>query len=301
MKFFASTGMALCAVLASSLALHADTAKDPDAYKDIKKAVGFVPAFVKAVPDEGVAAAWDELASIQMSTSTALPGKVKELIGLAVAAQVPCRYCAYAHTQFAKADGASDREVREAVAIAAITRHWSTVLNGMQVDETGFTRDMTRVFGYLPHAAPPKEPAPAITDAASAYKDIEQTLGSVPEFFRAFPEAGIAAAWREMKLVQMNPATALPGKAKELIGLAVAAQIPCKYCIQFHTMAAKMYGANEEELKEAVAMASLTRYWSTIVNGTMQDEAQFRRDVDQLVRNARKEAPRGPKQAARGE
>src|SRR4051812_34672324 len=76
-------------------------------------------------------------------------------------------------------------------------------------------------------------------ESEATYKDIQQTLGFVPGFFKAFPEHGIAGAWEEMKGVQMNPRSALPGKTKELIGLAVAAQIPCRYCIYFHTNVAK--------------------------------------------------------------
>jgi AhpD family alkylhydroperoxidase len=49
--------------------------------------------------------------TLQLNPGTALSGKVKELIGLAVAAQVPCRYCTYAHTEFARLDGASEREI----------------------------------------------------------------------------------------------------------------------------------------------------------------------------------------------
>jgi AhpD family alkylhydroperoxidase len=153
---------------------------------------------------------------------------------------------------------------------------------------------MRTVFDTLAHTKPTVASKP-VTDAASAYKDIELTLGSVPSFFRAFPAAAIAPAWLEMKTVQMNPATALSGKAKELIGLAVAAQVPCKYCVYFHTAAARLNGATEQEIQEAVAMASMTRFWSTILNGTMQDELQVKREVDRIVANERRAA----KQAAR--
>ena len=69
------------------------------------------------------------------------------------------------------------------------------------------------------------------SSAAATYKDIEATLGSVPSFFKAFPESGISGAWAEFKGIQLNPKTELNGKTKELVGLAVAAQIPCGYCI----------------------------------------------------------------------
>jgi len=269
---------------------HADPAADAKAtYQDIQKTLGLVPSFFKAFPDEGVAAAWDELKSVQLNPKTALPSKTKELIGLAVAAQIPCRYCVYFHTQVAKLGGASDAEIKDAIAMAAITRHWSTVLNGMQIDLGEFKQDLAKILDYVQHPTA-KGAASPVTDAASAYKDIERTLGRVPGFMRRFPEEGIAAAWLEMKTVQLNPATPLDGKSKELIGLAVAAQVPCQYCIAFHTEAAKLNGATDQEIREAVAMAAITRHWSTVLNGSLIDETQFRKEVDQIVAGAKKAA-----------
>ncbi|HEX5058778.1 MAG TPA: carboxymuconolactone decarboxylase family protein [Kofleriaceae bacterium] len=286
--------MKTLAIIAATIALfHVSTAAaEPDAkstYKDIEKTLGFVPQFFKAFPEEGIAAAWDELKSVQLNPKTALPGKTKELIGLGVAAQIPCKYCIYFHTQIAKLNGATDREISEAIAMAGATRHWSTVANGLQIDFTEFKQEVGRVFAYVKNPTP-KGDAVAVTDAASAYKDIERTLGSVPTFLRRFPEVGIASAWRMMKTVQLNPSTALPGKTKELLGLAVAAQIPCQYCIYFHTEAAKLNGATDAEIREAVAIGAITRNWSTVLNGSQADESQFRKDVDHVVANVKKAA-----------
>src|SRR5581483_8499885 len=63
--------------------------------------------------------------------------------------------------------------------------------------------------------------------AAATRTDIGKTLGFVPQFFLKFPEEMLPGVWDEMKTLQMNPGTALPGRTKELIGLAVAAQVPC--------------------------------------------------------------------------
>jgi len=269
-------------------AVHADPPADAKAtYKDVEKTLGFVPAFMHEFPEGEVAAVWNELKTVQMNPSTALPMKTKELIGLAVAAQIPCRYCTYFHTQVAKLGGASDEDEKEAIAMAGLTRHWSAVANGMQIDFSEFKQEVARIGAYLQHPTPKGDPAP-VTDAASAYRDIERTLGTVPTFMRRFPEEGIASAWRLTKSVQLSPTTALPGKTKELIGLAVAAQIPCQYCIYFHTEAAKLYGASDAEIREAVAMAALTRHWSAVLNGSMSDEAQFRKDVDQIVANVKR-------------
>jgi AhpD family alkylhydroperoxidase len=123
-------------------------------------------------------------------------------------------------------------------------------------------------------------------DGPAAYRDIEATLGSVPTFFKLFPEEGIGGAWAEFKTVQLNPKTALSGKEKELIGLAVAAQIPCSYCIYFHTQAAKLNGATDAEVREAVAMSAITRHWSTVLNGMQADPAGFRQETGTVLRLA---------------
>jgi AhpD family alkylhydroperoxidase len=128
------------------------------------------------------------------------------------------------------------------------------------------------------------------SSAAATYRDIEQTLGSVPGFFKQFPEAGIAGAWAEFKSVQLNAKTKLDAKTKELIGLAVSAQIPCQYCIYFHTAAAKANGATDEEVREAVAMAAIARHWSTVLNGMQIDLASFKNDTDTVLRAAAEKA-----------
>ncbi|MDX8477082.1 carboxymuconolactone decarboxylase family protein [Mesorhizobium sp. VK24D] len=120
------------------------------------------------------------------------------------------------------------------------------------------------------------------TSATAAYKDIQATLGSVPDMFKTLPDVAVAGAWAEIKGVQLNPKTALDGKTKELMGLAVASQIPCQYCIYFHTLAAKANGASDEEIKEAVAMAAIVRHWSTMLNGSQVDLATFKKQTDDL-------------------
>jgi AhpD family alkylhydroperoxidase len=126
--------------------------------------------------------------------------------------------------------------------------------------------------------------------AQAVYRDIEQTLGSLPGFFKQLPDTAVAGAWTEMKAFQLNPKTELNGKTKELIGLAVAAQIPCQYCIYFHTAAAKANGATDEEIKEAVAMAGVVRHWSTVLNGMQVDLAGFKRDTDTVLNAAAEKA-----------
>ena len=75
------------------------------------------------------------------------------------------------------------------------------------------------------------------------------------------------AAHRDFELAE----TAIPNKYKELIGLAVAAHIKCRYCIYFHQQAAIAHGATDEELKEACAMGGLTVQFSNAITGMRYD------------------------------
>ena len=89
---------------------------------------------------------WDEMKGLQLNPNTALAGRTKELIGLGVAAQVPCHYC-ISPTPLLRASTAPAHEIGEAVAMAALTRHWSTYLNGIQIDEGKFRGEIARWSG----------------------------------------------------------------------------------------------------------------------------------------------------------
>jgi len=257
---------------------------------DIQKTFGFVPQFFQKFPDAMLPGTWEEMKTLQMNPHTALSGRTKELIGLGVSAQVPCRYCIIAHTEFAKLNGANEREIGEAVAMAAITRHWSTYLNGIQTDETRFRAEIAKLVDNVKKAAASKAPAPApinVVDGNSALREISALFGFAPEFLQRFPDVARAGAWKQMRDVQLSPKTALSGKDKELIGLGVSAQVPCRFCVIAHTEFARLNGASETEIREALALASFTRTMSTLLNGLQVDEGQFRRDVDRLVRGAK--------------
>lgn len=250
---------------------------------EIKKSFGFVPSFIDNMPDHALPSAWEALGALELNPETALSGKVKQLIAVAVAAQVPCSYCIYADTRSALAEGATDAEIKEAVLMAGVTRHWSTVLNGQGYSYKLFTTEIDRAFAFA--SSGKKLAAPkSIKTPADALSDVTATFGSVPQFIRKVPPAALVPLWKQMKAVQLSPQTRIPCKVKELIGLAVASQIPCKYCVYSHTRAARLLGATEAEIAEAIGMAATVRFWSTYLNGASVDERSFRRDIDRLNR-----------------
>ena len=103
------------------------------------------PAFYKNTFPEHALADKLKAEATLIGDNAHLDDKTRELIALAVAAQIPCEYCVYAHNKNARAAGASEAEIREAVATAAHVRHWSTVLNGMGYDFETFTSEVDKM------------------------------------------------------------------------------------------------------------------------------------------------------------
>jgi AhpD family alkylhydroperoxidase len=288
---FATLGATTLALSMGGVA-RAEAKRSPEAAAaraEIQKLVGFVPATLNAVPDNVLPGAWDEMKTLQISTDTALPCKVKEIIAASVAAQLPSPALVYGHTQLARASGATAAELADGVAMAAGARHWSTFFNGMQLDEKQFRADVAKFVEIAKRATTSAAggaapPAPlAVVDQKTALADIKQAFGFVPEFLAKFPAASLAGAWREMRDTEVAT-TALPGKYKSLVSLAVASQIPCRYCIIVDTELAKLQGATDKEIGEAVAMSGLVRHWGALMTGLAVDEAQYRKDMERIAK-----------------
>lgn len=118
------------------------------------------------------------------------------------------------------------------------------------------------------------------TSSEAAMAEMKKMLGGVPAEMQVYPESARAAGWTMMKSTDLNENTALSSKIRELIGLAVAAQIPCQYCVYYHTKAAQAAGATAEEIREAVHQASLTRHWSTVLYGNQYDFTTYKSETD---------------------
>ena len=89
--------------------------------------------------------------------------------------------------------------------------------------------------------------------------------------------------WDSFKQLQGSD-NVIPPKYRELLQLAVASQIPCSYCIYFHTEIAKAHGATKEEIKEAVAHGAQTRHWSMILQGSQIDFKDFKSEFDGMMK-----------------
>ena len=123
------------------------------------------------------------------------------------------------------------------------------------------------------------------TDKAAIQKakdEIIGTFGFYPTIFEIVPDYQVPGMWSYF-ITTTGPQNAIPPKYRELINLAVAAQIPCDYCVYFHTEAAKAYGATEDEVKETIVTASSTRAWSMILQGNGVDLDQFKDEFQKMM------------------
>lgn len=121
------------------------------------------------------------------------------------------------------------------------------------------------------------------------YAQIEETFGLVPSMFKSVPDSSLELEWQLFKRVQFDEGP-IPNKYRELIGVAISAITKCRYCAVYHTEVAKLNGASEEEIEDAVHYAKSSAGWSTYINGLQLDYDQFRGEVLQACEHVRRAA-----------
>ena len=102
---------------------------------------------------------------------------------------------------------------------------------------------------------------PAVADDAldAAKADMAATLGPDSVQTGVFPDAFAASSWAQTRAWLIDNDATIPPKYRALIGLAVSSQIHCEYCVYADTADARVFGATDEEIKEAIMFAGLTR------------------------------------------
>jgi AhpD family alkylhydroperoxidase len=122
----------------------------------------------------------------------------------------------------------------------------------------------------------------AVATRAEVFRDVKEMFGQVPAWLEEVPESALAAFWgleRDFYLAE----TKIPNKYKELIGIGVSGATRCKYCALFHTEAARLFGATDEEIAEASMMAGVTMCASTFLNAQQTDYERFAKETREIV------------------
>ena len=118
------------------------------------------------------------------------------------------------------------------------------------------------------------------------YKDIEETFGLVPSFFKKIPDSCLELEWNLFKKIQLEESP-IPNKYRELIGIAISGITKCHYCAFYHTEVAKLFGATDEEIEDALRYAKSSAGWSTYINGLQMDFEQFKDEVTKACEHVR--------------
>jgi len=122
------------------------------------------------------------------------------------------------------------------------------------------------------------------------YKEMEHTLGLVPSFFKLIPDSTLKLEWELFKKVQLEESP-IPNKYRELIGLAISGVTKCHYCAFYHTEAARLFGASEEEIEDALHYAKSSAGWSAYINGLQLDFEQFKDEVLRVCEHVHSNQP----------
>jgi AhpD family alkylhydroperoxidase len=121
------------------------------------------------------------------------------------------------------------------------------------------------------------------------YAEMTQMFGLVPSFFKLVPDNSLELEWKLFKTVQFDEGP-IPNKYRELIGLGISAITKCEYCIQYHTEVARLNGATDAELEDAVHYAKSSAGWSAYLNGMQVDREQFAEELSQVADYVRGQA-----------
>ena len=121
------------------------------------------------------------------------------------------------------------------------------------------------------------------------YAEMTQMFGLVPSFFKLVPDNSLELEWKLFKTVQFDEGP-IPNKYRELIGIGISAITKCEYCIQYHTEVARLNGATEAEIEDAVHYAKSSAGWSAYLNGMQVDRQQFADELAQVADYVRGQA-----------
>lgn len=111
-------------------------------------------------------------------------------------------------------------------------------------------------------------------------------FGLVPSMFKSVPDSSLELEWKLFKTVQLEEGP-IPNKYRELIGVAISAISKCRYCAFYHTELAKLNGATDAEIEDAVHYAKSSAGWSAYINGLQIDYETFKDEVSRACEHVR--------------
>ncbi|MDO8587825.1 MAG: carboxymuconolactone decarboxylase family protein [Armatimonadota bacterium] len=110
------------------------------------------------------------------------------------------------------------------------------------------------------------------------YREIEETLGTVPTVIKFVPDEYLEQEWNSWKLM-MQDVGRIPAKWRELISLGIHVAAGDEYGVFYCTETAKLHGATDEEIREVAYLAKLELGWKPFLLGNQFDYDQFKEEA----------------------
>lgn len=256
-------------------------------YQEFEELYGFVPAYAKRMPKHLLKLEWDLWTRVQKDEGAIQRG-YRELIGLGVSAAARSAYGTFYHTETAKVFGASEEEIESAAHFAMSAVRWSTFLSGMQIDPDENRAQVMRCVEMMSKGEGKEVPAPRVGPFTreEVCREIEEMVGFVPSPFQKMPDASLGEEWEIHKQLGHGEGP-IALKYRHLIGLGVASARQCPPAVLVHTELAKLDGATDAEIKDAVNFAASTDGWATYLEGLQLDFETFKKDITRICERIR--------------
>ena len=113
-------------------------------------------------------------------------------------------------------------------------------------------------------------------------REMKEVLGRTLAVLDRVPDELLEADWRLLRRALVGDSL-IPSRYQALIGVAVAAAVRCPYAARLHTELARVHGAGEAEVAEAVHLAALLSGWSTRMHGFGFDAGEFEAEVADIA------------------
>jgi alkylhydroperoxidase/carboxymuconolactone decarboxylase family protein YurZ len=113
-------------------------------------------------------------------------------------------------------------------------------------------------------------------------QEMKECAGTVLGALDRVPDELVDAEWRRLRHWLFDE-TLIPSRYKALLGVAVAASLRCPYSTRLQSELARVHGASEAELAEAVEHAALVAGWSTRLSGLEVSPADFAVEVERVI------------------
>lgn len=125
-------------------------------HQEMEEYLGQVPDWMGIIAEPASDHSWGIFRDLELE-ETELTDREKALVGVSAAAAMQCQYCTYFHKEEARLAGVTEDELEETVNLAGVTRYFSTMLHGNEVDHDDFVAETDEIFEYIQE----QEPAPA--------------------------------------------------------------------------------------------------------------------------------------------